>query len=500
MNKSRLLAVGLIALPLAVLAPATAAQAAACARVKSDFNGDGHADVAAGAPDDAAGQGSVSIVYDPVGGGSGATKQTIPGSALALDGSFGAALTSGYFDADCYADLAVSAPGHRRVVVLRGSAGGLTIEGAGTFGVADIPGADRHSNFGYALGAGDFNADGVDDLAVGAPGPMFYDGDSEPAFSDGGAVGIFPGSAGGVTATGGKWIMEGAAGMAGVASEYDALGAAFAAGDFNGDGFTDLAIGAPGEDGGYWNESGGAGGLLAVRGGPGGLTGTGSAFLDQSSPGVPGTHEQGDEFGRSLAAGDVTGDGRADLVVGSPGESLGDLEWAGSISILPGSSGGPTGTGSSSFTQDTADVPGTGERYDTFGAGLAIADLNGDGRPDLAVSSPGEDVGATADTGSVTVLYGTARGPSATGSRYVDQNSAGIPGTNEAGDDFGRTLTALPAALVVGAPGEQTGSGATAATGAFSVLTGNLSAGTFFGPSQFPQMGPGESHLSASLS
>jgi hypothetical protein len=155
-----------------------------------------------------------------------------------------------------------------------------------------------------------------------------------------------------------------------------------------------------------------------------------------------------------------------------------------------------TGTGSSSFTQDSAGVPGTGERYDTFGAAVSIVDVNGDGARDIAVGSPGEDVGAAEDTGTVTILYSGGRGSAG----YFDQNSAGIPGANESGDDFGRTLTAIPGALVVGAPGEQTGSGATAATGAFTVLTGNLSAGTFFGPGQFPGMAPGESHLGSSLS
>ena len=497
MNKRRLLAVGLLALPLAVVVPATAAQAAPCGRVKSDFNGDGRSDVAAGAPGDSGGEGSVSIAYDPAGAGSGATRETIAGSAVSAQG-FGTALAAGYFDGDCYADLAVGAARSGRLVVLRGSADGLTAAGAQRFSRADIPGGASHTNFGVAVTAGDFDNDGFDDVAVGAPGPMSYDGDGEPAPSDGGAVGIFTGSAGGVTATGGQWIMEGAGGMAGVASEYDALGAALAAGDFNADGFVDLAMGAPGELGGYFNEFGGAGGLLAARGGPEGVTGAGSVFLDQSSWGVPGTREEGDEFGDALAAGDVTGDGYADLVVGSPGEALDNLTWAGSVAILQGSGNLLNGTGSFSFTQDSANVPGTAERYDVFGKALSVSDLNGDGRLDVAISSPGEDVGSTADTGSVTVLY-TVFAPSASAVRYLDQNSAGIPGSNETGDDFGRALTAVAGALVVGAPAEQTSAGAATYTGAFSVLTGNLSAGTFFGPGQFPRVTAGDGGLGSSL-
>ena len=493
-----LLAVGLVALPLAVVAPAAAAQAAACTRVKSDFNGDGRADVAAGAPDDADGRGSVSIAYDPVGTGGSAAKQTISGSVVSLERGFGNSLAAGYFDADCYADLVVGTYYDQRVVVLRGSASGLTTVDATVLGRSDIPGGDGHTNFGFALAAGDFNRDGVDDVAVGSPGPLSYDGDSEPQPGDGGAVAILPGSSGGVTADGGRWIMQGADGMPGVADGWEALGAALATGDFNGDSFVDLAIGVPGEDGGGF-EGGGAGGLLAVQGGPDGLTSAHAVFLDQSAPGVPGTREQGDNFGRALAAGDVTGDGLADLVVGSPGEALGDLEYAGSIAVLPGSRTGVSGTGSYSFSQDSADVPGTAERHDKFGAALAVSDVNADGAQDIAVGSPGEDVGTATDTGSVTILYGTGRAPSAKGARYLDQNSAGIPGANESGDGFGRPLTAVAAALVVGAPDEQTGSGAATATGAFSVLTGNLSAGTFFGPAQFPRVAPGESHLGWSL-
>ena len=478
MSTSKLLAAGLLALPLAVVVPATAAQAAACARVKSDFNGDGRADVAAGAPQnpDGDGLGSVSIVYDPVGAGSAAVKQTIAGSSLPVHAWLGVSLASGYFDPDCYADLVVGVGSEPGIIVLRGSATGLTTEGAKSFQRSAIPGGEHHAWLGETVAAGDFNGDGLDDIAAGAPDKSE---DEWPGTTDGGAVAIFPGSADGATATGAKWIMEGADGMAGVASEFEVFGAALAAGDFTGDGFTDLAVGAPGEERN-------SGAVVVARGGPAGLTGTGSVLLDQSSPGVPGTRERGDRFGNSLAAGDFTGDGRADLVVGSPREALGDLTDAGSIAVLPGSDAGPTGTGSFPFTQDTAGVPGTGEQGDRFGGSLSVADFNGDTRPDIAVSSYSEDVSTATDTGSVTILYGTLTGPSATGSRYIDQNSPGIPGANESGDHFGADLTAVPGALAVGAPDEQTSAGSSDYVGAFSVLTGNLSAGTFFGPAQFP--------------
>ncbi|OEV25562.1 hypothetical protein AN219_25635, partial [Streptomyces nanshensis] len=48
-----------------------------------------------------------------------------------------------------------------------------------------------------------------------------------------------------------------------------------------------------------------------------------TSTLTQNSPGVPGVNEEGDEFGKALAAGDVNGDGYADIAVGVPGEDIG---------------------------------------------------------------------------------------------------------------------------------------------------------------------------------
>ena len=89
---------------------------------------------------------------------------------------------------------------------------------------------------------GDFNGDGFDDLAVGSP---YEDVGTK---SDAGAVNIIFGAPAGITTAGNRWIHQDSAGIAGVAGPGDRFGWALAAGDFNGDGFDDLAIGVPGED------------------------------------------------------------------------------------------------------------------------------------------------------------------------------------------------------------------------------------------------------------
>ncbi len=87
-------------------------------------------------------------------------------------------------------------------------------------------------------------------------------------------------------------------------------------GDFNGDGFGDLAVAAPGENAA-------AGAVHVLPGSASGLSSTGSQFFTQNTGGIADSQEPGDLFGASLAVGDLTGDGIADLAVGAPGENAG---------------------------------------------------------------------------------------------------------------------------------------------------------------------------------
>jgi FG-GAP repeat len=252
--------------------------------------------------------------------------------------------------------------------------------------------------------------------------------------------------------------------------------AAFAAGpltDFNGDGFADLAIGVPFEDVGGVD---GAGAVQVLYGSSTGLTST-DQFWTQDSPGVPGSGESGDNFGTFVATGNFNGDGFTDLAIGVPFEDEGPVSNAGAVNVLYGSSLGLTATGAQFWTQDTSGVLDTAEPGDDFGASLAAGDFNGDGRSDLAIGVPFEDVGAAVIAGALNVLYGSSTGLTATGNQIWNQNSPGVPDSAEAFDHFGSSLAAgnfgqgTQADLAIGVEGETVG-GFTFA-GAVNVLYGS---------------------------
>ena len=151
--------------------------------------------------------------------------------------------------------------------------------------------------------------------------------------------------------------------------EDDLFGAALTAGDFNGDGYADLAIGVPGED--IVNNSEDDGGAVnVIYGSANGLIAAGNQLWDQGSTSIAGAPEAGDRFGRALTAGDYNGDGYADLAIGVPFEDIDNNseDDGGAVNVIYGSSNGLTAAGNQIWDQGTPSVLGAAEAGDVFGA------------------------------------------------------------------------------------------------------------------------------------
>ncbi|MEU3223538.1 FG-GAP-like repeat-containing protein [Streptomyces sp. NPDC006976] len=221
-----------------------------------------------------------------------------------------------------------------------------------------------------ALAVGDFDKDGKDDLATRViPGDIVEDFPADP-----GTVRIYYGSASGPSTTRTKTITQDTAGVPGVSEKGDQFGARLSAGDVNGDGYDDLAVGVPFE---AIEKTRAAGAVVLLKGGPGGLSGTGSQAFHQETAGVPGVAETGDHFGGSVRLLDLDNDGRADLVAGAPGEDLEAVADGGAVWSLRGTSSGLTATGAFAF--NPVDL---GALVKGAGFGLNLSNDNGPGISD----------------------------------------------------------------------------------------------------------------------
>jgi len=349
-----------------------------------DVNGDGYADVVIGADRWSNGESQEGRALLFLGSATGLaptpawTKESDEAGAL-----MGVAVaTAGDADGDGYADVLVAASHHDapgledagRVFLYRGSAAGLSPVAAWS-----REGETQFGLFGLSVGpAGDVDADGFSDVIVGGPFELA---------SQNGEAFVFHGSSSTLRA-GESWRTEG--------EQDDAeLGASVAfIGDVNGDGFSDVAIGAPWWDGRFPNE----GRVTVHLGAP------------QGPPVAPDWEVSGqvaDTFlGSSVAgAGDVNGDGYSDLVIAAAAP-FGDrpaviLAWHGSATGL-GPGGNP---GLASWFATTECCP-----MDVAGAG----DVNGDGFGDLIVGELSHDAAPDDDRGQVRVFLGSAAGLAAT--------------------------------------------------------------------------------------
>ena len=279
------------------------------------------------------------VTVDPLASG--------PAWTESLGDEFGFSLSSaGDVNGDGYSDVIVGAPAYHlhegRAYVYHGSSSGLPSSPSWTAN----PLSQNNSRFGKHVAlAGDVDGDGYSDVAVSSDVGVY----------------VFHGSADGLEADPGWSLLPSQVGQSGVSFD-----AATAAGDVNGDGYSDLLLGAKG----YSDTGIDQGRALVFHGSPGGL----SAVPDWTRAG----QGAGDSLGSSVStAGDVNGDGYSDVIVGAPGYSNGEAS-EGAAFVYHGSPSGLGGSAAWTVESNMADAQ--------FGGVVTNAgDVNGDGHSDVIV-------------------------------------------------------------------------------------------------------------------
>jgi len=428
-----------------------------------DFNNDGFDDLAIGVIADTVNgfstAGAVQVLYGKSTGLSAANNQLWNAASTNVPGNpsngadFGAALACGDFNGDGTDDLAIGAPNADSgtggsVTVLYGTTKWRLSATKSQFWNQSGLGLPQQGRFGASVASGDFNGDGYADLAIGIPEANVQ------GMISAGAVLVLFGSKAGLSSSGSQFLTENSP-ITNAWYGYSLVSADFGK-NTTSNCYDDLAIGAPGD--------GGSLGAVHV------LYGSDTAFSnpdvqtwDAQSFGYDGSHL----FGSTLAAGNFhksnstcAGKKISDLAIGAPYTMVSQVAEAGAVFILPADDSGFTVNGSQRWTQNSPGIADYAEKQDHFGAALAGGhNSTGDY---LVIGVPGESVGSKVNAGVVHLLYvDSASGIlKSNNSKLFTQNTTGVQDKVESADFFGAALatgdfdTNGEDDLAIGVPGE----------------------------------------------